>query len=90
MESGDLFLVLLSCLRRAWPAALPPAQELLALRLEFIATEALELEFVLQFIRQLLEFGFALLDALLDSGDGFFLRLQRLQFLLRRCARAVP
>ena len=89
LQSGDLFLVLFLALVERGKPGLHLTKKLLALGLEFVAPEALELELVLQLIRQCLEFGFALLDAFLQGSYGVLLRLQSLEFLLCRFAGAV-
>ena len=54
----------------------------------YTSSKALEQEFMLQFIRQLLEFGFTLLDALFECVYGALLFLKGLTLLLGGCARA--
>ena len=71
LQRGDLFLVLFVAFIEGGKLGVHLSEELLALGLEFVATEALELELVLQFVGQGLEFGFALLDAFLKAVMAF-------------------
>ena len=90
LQGSDLFLVLFVAFIEGDQLGVHLTEELLALGLELVATEALELELVFQLIGQDLEFGFGLLDTLLQHGDCFFLCLQSLEFLLRRFAACCP
>ena len=63
MQGGDLFLILFFSFIDGREPRFHLSQKFLALRLEFISPEALQLELVLQFIRQRFsQFGLAVLD----------------------------
>ena len=74
LQGGDLLLLVLLALVEGGEPRLDLREEFLALGRELVGAEPLELELELQFVGQSLEFGLALPDALLDGGDGVFLR----------------
>jgi hypothetical protein len=88
LQGVDLFLVLFFAFVQGSQLGVRLLEESLTLNLEIVAAEPLELELEFECICQDLQLRFVLFDALLKGGDGSFLRLQGLEFLDRRFARA--
>ena len=90
VQGSDLFLVVLVGAIEICQLGVHLPDQFLALCLELVATQALELELEFQFIGFGFQRSLAVFDALFNGSDGLFLRLQVLQLLAGRFTLCCP